>query len=175
MTFVESSAWCVPHWPRDGLRNIAKLWVALGRETAGQLLSRLNLPAWGERRIKLIIRCLLPCHSPCSAWCRSPHGPLSWAAAVCGRPRPSPLATLCTRFGPRDTNQQLKGTLNPCGFCRCPTPGTYVLHTSNAHCLRSPLLLILYDLWRADSVHIRHTAGERLWPQRVCKVRTRHP
>jgi Pyridine nucleotide-disulphide oxidoreductase len=47
---------------------------------------------------------------------------LSWATAVCGRACPSPLATLCTRFGPRDTNQQLKGTLNPCGFCRCPTP-----------------------------------------------------
>jgi hypothetical protein len=31
-------------------------WAPLGRETAGQRLSRLNLPGWGQGRIKLIIR-----------------------------------------------------------------------------------------------------------------------
>ena len=51
----------------ETLRNVGLRWG----ETAGQRLSRLNLPGSGERRIKLIIRC-----SGCAAldgqpWCRS--------------------------------------------------------------------------------------------------------
>jgi len=35
----------------------------------------------------------------------------------------SRLVTLCTRFGPGDTNQHRKAILNPCGSFRCPNPG----------------------------------------------------
>src|SRR6266542_3285453 len=42
----------------------------------------------------------------------------SWTAAgLRAEPRPLPLSPLCTRFGPRDTNQQLKARLSSCVFC----------------------------------------------------------
>src|SRR6266536_2684575 len=48
----------------------------------------------------------------CSALARS------WTAAgLRAEPRPLPLSPLCTRFGPRDTNQQLKARLSSCVFC----------------------------------------------------------
>jgi hypothetical protein len=37
----------------------------------------------------------------------------------------SALARLCTRFRPRNADQQLEALLNSCGFCRRPAPGTH--------------------------------------------------
>jgi hypothetical protein len=52
-----------------------------------------------------------------------------------------------------------------------PTPGTYIIHTSNAHCLRSPLLLTLSPgqhepdfevCFLRQPLHRAHRPGEHL-------------